>query len=222
MTVDPQVIAALSAALLDSVPGDGTPSPLSAAGTGAREIKRLSWTSSQADSWSSGRVAQGFLLWNDGLSDANIGFNSSDVKSEGEPLLVIKAGAWIALPVITSTLFAGGNNDDGTLLLLAFDYAPTPAAGNIDPDGGAPDATVSTFDVEEGVALPRNAARREAIIFNNTGDTVYVLYGQGASSSNFTFLLPDKATLIIDSYTGDISLFLNAIEADGVQVTEIT
>lgn len=218
----PHVIALLSAALQDNA-GAAPSSPLAAAGAGARDVQRLSWTSSKADNWRAGRAAQGFFLYNDGLSPANIGLSQADVTAA--PLIVLDPGTWIALPIATSQLYAGGNNDDGTLLLLSFDYAPTPAAGSIDSAGVGPDTDGGTTIDDAsggGLALARNAARKEAVIVNDTGAPIYVLYGSsGASASNFTFLVPDQATLIIDTYTGDVAIF-QASPAAAIQVTEIT
>lgn len=229
---------------------------LSSAGQGAIDTARLGWvmqpipsggTSPTQAQWQRGAAAQGFLIWNDGGTDAAIGLNQQSVTSPSNdvyaanPLLIVPANSWVSLPVASSQLWASAApylvnapigdtvpaDYSGSVLVLAFAYAPPPGAGSI--DGEAKSSVVNTkfIDAEGGVVqvCGDNPQRRKVVVALNAGaaDPLYLQLGSDPSFSPsagfFTYAVQPGTSQEISGFTGVIVGFC-ADPDGGIWVTE--
>ena len=72
---------------------------------------------------------------------------------------------------------------------------------------GAPNKTVVSIpaSITDVSVMPQNALRRELTIHNNTGGIVWVLYGSGATSTNYSQKLNIQDTLHCNDYRGQVN-----------------
>lgn len=73
------------------------------------------------------------------------------------------------------------------------------------------------------VLLAANAARRTAVIYNDSGKTLYVAFAATATTAAYTYPVPSHSTLELplNGYTGVISGILPSGSGNAV-VTEVT
>lgn len=165
-------------------------------GAGARDYKRLSWggTGQQAyDGFSFGRPCQGWLIINDGATDAYLSL-SDDRSNAAGSLVTVPAGSWMALPLVSSKIVLGSAGS-GTALVFALEHAPAPACGAFETGSyakgkvpGLNGATVAASGFVNGT-LVTAGYRRLLLMFRMTG-----------------------------SATGDLTLTVAPYEDDGVTV----
>jgi hypothetical protein len=111
-------------------------------------------------------------------------------------------------------------------VVIASDQSAIPISGSISATFGTvatstlTNVTVSTSNT---TLVAANANRKALIIFNDASHSVFIKFGATASTSSFTFKLPDKETYEMPQpvYTG----IIDAITSSGsgsVRVTELT
>lgn len=71
----------------------------------------------------------------------------------------------------------------------------------------APNKTVTNIpaSLSEFVIYTTNSLRREVTLHNNTNGIVYVLYGIGVTTTNYSHKLNRQDTLHVDDYRGQIN-----------------
>lgn len=126
---------------------------------GARRIARLSWDPTNGPlhrKYEDGEPAQAFVIYNDGAADCYVGETNVGLTAGGaNTLITVKAGTWVALPIVTARLFVSGAAA-GSVLVLAFDHAVPPGAGNLGYVSGpgqlAAGSSVGTFPTDHPYA----------------------------------------------------------------------
>jgi hypothetical protein len=87
-------------------------------------------------------------------------------------------------------------------------------------------ATSSLTNVSQSAAsvtlLAANAARVEAVVFNDGTKDLLVKLGATASASSFTFLVAKGGHVVVDRYTGIIDGIWTAAGGGAARVTELT
>lgn len=117
---------------------------------------------------------------------------------------------------------------DGSVAAEVAIVTPTGVQlSGFDPSKGSAAAlTQLAYAAGSLVALPANANRRKARIFNPTNKTVYLAYGATCSLTVFTDLIPSNTSFETDlnEYTGVISVIWSGAPSAGpeLQITEIS
>ena len=125
-------------------------------GDAAREAKRLNWgaTGQPYDGVNLGESASGFVIVNDGATDAYIAESSERLNQAGA-LFTVPAGTWLAIPYRAARLVLGGASATtvGTAWLLVMADAPTFAMGSLSGHPYAKGKTHNAVSIPAGQSV---------------------------------------------------------------------
>lgn len=198
-------------------------------GAGPREQERLNWgaTGTPHADLNLGETARGFLILNDGPTDAYAALAPDQLNAAGA-LFTIPAGTWLAIPLETRRLFFGGATATtvGSALVMVLDDAPQFGIGRLAVASAVSPAATVTKETLTGAVqtlAAANGSRRGLAIYNDSTTVVYIKLGAAATTDDWTYELVNQGDYyeVPAGYTGIVTAISGAATGQ-VRVTELT